>query len=225
MNEGPVQVGAPATLVGILTSPRPTFQSLAARPRVLAPILLVLAFQLVFGVVADQAGIIKNDTLAKLEAKNAPQEQVDTVTRFMESPVRYVLVPLGPIVRMFFLLFFAALYYFMANLMLGAHLRFIHYLCIAAYGGVVGIFDELAQLGIALSRGTLNVHLGVGAFLGDDLSMPLRLLDTMTDPFFLWATAVSALGVAVMARKGIGFGVLVVAPAFLIRVVLSTLQH
>jgi Yip1-like protein len=239
MNEGTVKIdasapgdlleapamSAPATLLGIFTQPRQIFKSLAARPRVLAPILLVLAFQLVFGVVADQSGIFKNDAIAKLEAKNAPQEQIDTVTNFMDSPGRYILVPLGPIVRMFFLLFFAALYYFMANLMLGAHLRYIHYLCIAAYGGVVSIFDELAQLGIALSRGTLNVHLGVGAFLGDDLSVPLRLLDTLTDPLLLWVTAVQALGVAIMARKSFGFGALVVAPALLIRVALSAFQH
>ena len=65
----------------------------------------------------------------------------------------------------------------------------------------------------------------VGAFLGEDLSPLMRILDTATDPLLLWATAIQALGVAVMAKKGFGFGVFAVLPGYLILVSLSALQH
>jgi len=147
------------------------------------------------------------------------------VERFMDSPVRYAFALAGPVVMVFSLLIAAALLYFMANLMLGARLRFIHYLCIAAYGSVVGIVDQLVRLGLALGRGTLNVHLGVGAFLGENLSAPMRVLDTATDPLLLWAVAIQALGVAVMAKKGFGFGLLAVLPGTLILICLSAFQR
>jgi len=218
-------MSAPATLIGIFAKPRQTYQALQSKPRVLAPLLVVLIFQVVFGLVLAQSGILKNDTLARLEAKNAPPEQIEAVTRVMDGPAKYGFVFAGPIVLVFSLLVSAALIYFIANLMLGARLRYIHYLCIAAYGAVVGILDQLVRLMIALSRGTLQVHLGVGAFLGEDLTGLMRILDTATDPLLLWATAIEALGVAVMAKKGFGFGVLAVLPGYLILVSLSALQQ
>ncbi len=222
--EGPA-MSAPATLIGVFTKPRQTFQTLASKPRILTPMLIVLVFNLVFGLVMTSSGIIKNDTMARLEAKNAPQEQIDATAKVMDSPMKYVFVAFGPIAVAFSLLVGAALLYFIANLMLGARLRYVHYLCIAAYGAVVGLLDQLVRLAIGLSRGTLVVHLGIGAFLGDELNGLMRILDTATDPLLLWATAIEALGVAVLAKKSFGFGVLAVLPGFLILVSLSALQQ
>ena len=161
-------MSAPATLVGVFTNPRSTFQSLAAKPRILTPILVVIVFQLLFAVVLAQTGILKNDTIARLEAKNSPPEQIDAVSKVMDGPAKYAFVIAGPVVLVFSLLVSGALIYFMGNLMLGARLRYAHYLSIAAYGAVVGIVDQLVRLGIALGRGTLMVHLGIGAFLGEE---------------------------------------------------------
>src|SRR5437899_1262987 len=74
------------TLIGVFTSPMKTLEALAVKPRLLAPILVVVLFQLVFGLVLAQSGVMKNDALARLEAKNAPQAQIDAVTKIMESP-------------------------------------------------------------------------------------------------------------------------------------------
>jgi len=216
---------AAGSLIGVFTEPRPTFAAMTPKPRLLAPMIVLVVFQLLFGLVLAQSGILKNDSVAKMEAKNAPQEQIDAVTRFMESPVRFVFAATAPVVLVFSLLISAALLYFMANLMLGARLRYVHYLCIAAYGGLVGCVDQMVRLGLALNRGTLQVHLGVGAFLGDDLSMPLRILDTATDPLFLWAVVVQAIGVAAMTKKGFGFGLLAVLPGTLVLVGLAAFQR
>jgi len=215
---------AVGTLIGVFTEPRQTFAALAAKPRILAPILVLVVFQLLFGLILAQSGVMKNDAIAKMEAKNPPQEQIDAVNRMMDSPVKYVFAVTGPIVVVFALLIGAALLYFMANLMLGARLRYLHYLCIAAYGAVVGIVDQVVRMGLAVSRGTLQVHMGVGAFLGEELSPLLRVLDTVTDPLLLWAVAIQALGVAVMAKKGFGFGLLAVLPGTLLMVCLSAFQ-
>jgi hypothetical protein len=143
------EVSTLGTLVGVFTKPKATFQALSARPRVLAPILVLLVSQLVFGLVLAHSGILRNDTVAKLEAKNAPPEQIEAVSKVMEGPTKYAFVIGGPVVLLFSLLVTAGLLYFIANLMLGARLRFIHYLCIAAYGGVVGIVDQMTRMGNA----------------------------------------------------------------------------
>jgi hypothetical protein len=219
------QPSAPGTLIGIFTSPKRTFQALADKPRLLAPILAVVVFQLIFGIVFAQSGIMEHDALDRLQQKNAPEQQIDAVTKLMESPVRFVFVSFGPIVLVFSLLVSAAVLYFMANLMLGAKLRYTHYLSIASYGAVVGIVDQITRMGLALGQGTLLVHMGIGAFLGDELSAFMRILDTATDPLLLWAVAIQALGVAVMAKKNFGFGLIAVLPGFLLLVSLSALQR
>jgi hypothetical protein len=222
---GEPEVSTLGTLIGVFAKPKATFQALSARPRILAAILVLLVSQLVFGLVLAHSGILRNDTVAKLEAKNAPPEQIEAVSRVMEGPTKYAFVIGGPVVLMFSLLVTAGLLYFIANLMLGARLRFIHYLCIAAYGGVVGIVDQMVRMGIALGRGTLLVNLGVGAFMGEELSRLMHVADTATDPLLLWATAIEALGVSVMARKSFGFGVIAVLPGFLLLVSLSAFQQ
>src|SRR5205085_5620973 len=84
------------SLIGVFTEPRPTFAAMTSKPRLLAPMLVLVVFQLLFGLVLAQSGILKNDSVAKMEAKNAPQEQIDAVTRFMESPVRFVFAATAP---------------------------------------------------------------------------------------------------------------------------------
>lgn len=218
------QMSAAGTLIGVFTEPKKTFAALREKPRFLAPVLALLLFQLIFGLVLAQSGVMKNDAVAKMEAKNTPQEQIDTVNKMMDGPVKYVFALAGPIVMVFILLFSAGLLYFMGNLMLGARLRYAHYLSVAAYGAVVGIVDQLVRLGLAVSRGTLHVHLGVGAFMGDELSAVMKILDTATDPLLLWAIAIQALGLGVMAKKGFGFGLLAVLPGTLLMICLSAFQ-
>ena len=218
------QMSAAQTLIGVFTEPKKTFGSLREKPRILAPVLVLLLFQLIFGLVLAQSGVMKNDAVAKMEAKNAPQEQMDAVNRMMDGPIKYVFAVTGPIAVVFILLISGGILFFMGNLMLGARLRYTHYLCVAAYGAVVGIVDQMVRMALAVSRGTLQVHLGVGAFLGDQLSPVMKILDTATDPLLLWAIAIQAVGVGVMAKKGFGFGLLAVLPGTLIMICLSAFQ-
>jgi len=220
-----VEMSAVETLVGVFTNPNATFQSLAARPRILAPMLILVVVQIALGIVLVQSGVIMNDAIARLEAQGKPQEAIEAVQKVFESPARYIFGVVGPVVGLAFsFLVGGGLLYFMANLMLGAKLRFLHYLSVAAYGGLVAIIDQAARTALGVTRGTLLVHLGVGAFLGDPLSLPLRMLDAATDPLLLWAVAIQALGVSVMAKKGFGFGVIAVIPSIILLLLASALQ-
>ena len=220
LSEAPaMSVGA--TLLGVFLKPRPTLQALAARPRVLAPILLVIFVVLGLTFIQAQSGLLKSDMLAKMEAQNAPPERIEMMSKAMDGPPRYFIAFGNAFIGLPIMLFgSAAILYFMANLMLGARLRYLHYLSIVAYSNVVALLDHIAQLAIGLTRGTLLVPMGIGAFMGDELSKPMRAVDVATDPLFLWSATITALGVAIMARKSFGFGVVAVLPLFVIRVVL-----
>lgn len=218
----PPSISPVGALLGVFTKPGATFAGLAQKPRFLLPLLVVLAVQLAAGYAVFQSGAVLNDSIAKLEAKGESEEAIAMTEKALTGQVGMILVVLGGVLAVaFILLVQAGLMFFMGNLVLGARLLFPHYLCVAAYSAVVGIPDSVVRTLLAVGKESMDVRLGIGAFLGEELNPLARALDTMTDPLLIWPTLVAAIGAGVFAGKGLRFGILVVLPGFLIGVLLS----
>jgi len=211
-----------ATLGTIFVNPKATFEAMAERPRfVLALVLVVLAIT-AMTIPIYQSGIVRDETIAKMEAKGTPEAQVEATAKFFDSPVGLAVSLGGNVVGIpFAMLVMAGILFFMGNLMLGAKLRYPHYLSAAVYGSVVGMIDHAVRTALMVAKESMDVRLGLGNFFGDDLPFLGRVLDSMTDPLLLWGTAITALGVAVYAKKGFGFGAIAVLPTFVITLLLS----
>jgi len=209
-------------LVGVFFNPRKTFESLAAKPSFLLPLILLILAQAAFALVVFHSGAVKSDAIAKMEAQGKPPEVVAAMEKFFDSPAAPVIGAVSALVVVaFIVLVNAALVFFVGNLMLGARLTFKHYLCTTIFSGVVALVDLVARAALILTKGTMDVRLGLGNLLGDDPGYLGRLLDTVTNPLILWATAVSAIGVSVFAKKSFGFGVMAVLPGFLLMALMS----
>jgi len=212
-------------LFGIFVDPRGVFASMRARPRFLLAFLVVLVFQTVFAVLIFQTGIVRDTSIAQLEAKGKDPQQIEAMERFFDSPAAPIITTVsGDIAFGFGLLASAALLFFMGNFMLGGRVTFRHYVSVVAFSWVVSLVDHSVRLALILSRGSLDVRLGLGNLFGDEIGFLGRALDLATDPLFLWATAVSAIGVSVFARKGFGFGAITVLPGFLLGVILQAIR-
>lgn len=213
------------SLGSIFFKPREAFAAMAERPRFLFAMLLVVVAMSAMTIPIFQSGIVRDETLAKLEAKGTPQPQIDATEQFFDSPMGMVMGVGGNIVGVpFALLFSAALLFFMGNLMLGAKLRFPHYLSAACYGAVVGLIDHAVRMLLVITKESMDVRLGLGNLLGDDLPYLGRVLDSLSDPLLLWAMAITALGIAVYAKKGFGFGVLASIPSVIVTLLLSAMR-
>lgn len=214
-----------ATLGTIFVNPKATFEAMAERPRFILAIILVVAVITALTVPIFQAGIVRDDTIAKMEAKGTPDAQVEATAKFFDSPMGLAISLGGNVVAIPFVwLVTGGILFFMGNLMLGAKLRFPHYLSAAAYSWVVGMIDHGVRTALMVAKGSMDVRLGLGNFFGDELPFLGRVLDSMTDPLLLWGTAVMALGVAVYAKKGFGFGVIAVIPTFIVTLLLSSMR-
>jgi hypothetical protein len=223
--EGP-SASALQGLIGVFANPRRAFERMVAKPGFMVPLVLVVLAQAGFAVAIFQSGIVKSDTLAKLEAQEKAPDVIEATEKFFDSPAAPVVGAVsGAVVTAFVLLFNSALFFFVGNLMMGARLRFAHYLCAASYSAVVGLVDLAVRAGLAIGKGTLDVRLGLGNLFGEDPGFLGRVLDTMTNPLMLWPTAVAAVGVSVFAGKKFNFGAVVVLPAFLASCLLSGTQR
>lgn len=210
---------------GIFVRPRETFEAMRPHPRYWLPLAIVVAAQIAFSMLVLQSGAVANDAVAKAEAKGAPPEQIEHMRTFFESPAAPVIVGVGGLVTMaFIILLGAGVAFFMGNLMMGGGITYRHYLSAQAHGAAIGLLDQAIRTGIAYSKGTLDIRLGLGNLLGDDIGPFGRMLDAATDPFILWSTAIVALGIAVYARKKYSFGLVAVLPMFVIGLILSAMR-
>lgn len=214
-----------ATLGTIFVTPRPTFEAMAERPRFLLALILVVVAITAMTIPIFQSGIVRDETIAKMEAKGAPETQIEATAKFFDSPAGLAISLGGNVVAIpFALLVTAGILFFMGNLMLGAKLRYPHYLSAASYGSVVALIDHAVRTGLIVAKESMDVRLGLGNFFGDDLPFLGRVIDSMTDPLLLWGTAITALGVAVYAKKGFGFGAIAVLPTFVVTLLLSSMR-
>jgi len=85
-------------LFGIFVDPRGVFASMRARPRFLLAFLIVLVFQTAFAILIFQTGIVRDTSVAQLEAKGKDPQQIEAMERFFAGervahPVEGLLVP------------------------------------------------------------------------------------------------------------------------------------
>jgi hypothetical protein len=218
----PPDSGPLGRLIGVFVRPRATFESMRERPRFLLPLIVLLVVQTTVAFVLFHSGIVAEETVAKMEAQGKDPRAIEQVQSFFEGTGGLIVtVVTAPFATAVGLVSGAAILFFMANLMMGARLRFAHYLSAVAFAGVVQLVDQLVRVGLILAQRSFDVRLGLGNLFGDATGFGVRAVDTLTDPLFLWGNAICALAVAVYARKGFGFGVLAVLPGVLLAVVVA----
>ena len=214
--------GALARLAGVFIHPRRTFESMRDRPRFRSALIVVLIVQTALALVMYQSGVIAEQTVAKMEEEGRDPQQIEAVEGFFSGPLGFATtVATAPFATAIGLIAGAAILFFMGNLMLGARLRYAHYLSAMAYAGVVQIIDQIVRVSLILVNRTFDVRLGLGALFGDATGMPIRALDTVTDPLFLWGNLVCAIGVSTYARRHLGFGIIAVLPGLLLAALLA----
>lgn len=218
----PPEMSPIGRLLGVFIQPRATFESMRERPRILLPMIVLIVVQTALAFVMFQSGIVAEETTAKMEAQGRSPQEIEAVQRFFEgTPALIFTMATSPVFATILLVTLAGLAFFIGNLMLGGRLRYAHYLSAMAFGGLVLLVEQIVRVGLILASRTYDVRLGLGMLLGDATGFGVRVLDTMTDPLFLWGHAISALGIAVYARRGFGFGVASVLLGVLASVLLS----
>ena len=214
-----------ATLGTIFVNPKATFDAMRDRPRFIVALVVVILAMTALTIPVFQSGIVRDETIAKMEAKGTPEAQVEATAQFFDSPAGLAITVGSNVIAIpFVMLVMAGILFFMGNLMLGAKLKYPHYLSAATYGSIVGLIDHAIRTVLMVTKGSMDVRLGLGNFFGDELPYLGRVLDSMTDPLLLWGTAIMALGVAVYAKKGFGFGVIAALPTFVITLLLSAMR-
>jgi hypothetical protein len=197
----------PARLTGVIFAPRATYADVAARPRILGMLLLVL-------------GIIVCATFAFLSTEVGQQASLDNQVRQMEAFGRTVsdaqyarMERMAPYARYFaagiqliampvLALIVSGLAYAVFNAALGGDAAFTQVYAIVVHSGAILIVQALFGLPLAYARQSLSGATNLVVFFPflDEASFAARLLSAI-DLVLIWWMVSLAIGLGVLYRR------------------------
>ena len=204
---GPPPLGLPARFVGIITSPKETFQSVAAHPRWLGMLLLVTVIIAVCTALPMTTDAGKEATLrASVEGmeqfgvtvSDQMYEQMRGRLWFAPYQTAIGVLFISPIVT----LVFAGILYLVFNVLMGGGATFKQLFAVFVHASVISALQQLFTGPLNYFRGAVTsaTNLAVLLPMVDPKSFIGRVL-AMTDLFLIWYLLVLAIGLAVLYRR------------------------
>jgi hypothetical protein len=209
----PAPVQAPGLLsraVGVIFSPRATFERLLPAPRLLGTILLV---GIIIGLSQAVPQLTETGRQAAVDAaaqqierftgRPVTEEQYAAMQRSapMRTYATLIFTPLGVAVSV---LFFAGIYFIAFNVVLGGTATFKQVATVVAHGSVIAALGAVIGAPVQYMQGTANPMgpFTLGALLPmlDETSFVARFLGFL-GVFSIWSTIVSAIGFGVLYRR------------------------
>ena len=185
----------PKRVIGIFTAPRAVFEYLRESPRVLGALVIVCVVALCATI--PITNVIIQDQITKMQSKpNMTPEAIARATGVMKATVPITGV-LGNIV---IILVLAAIYLFIANIILGGSTNYKRMMAGIAHVSLIGILSSIVRVPLILAKGTSDVTLGPAVFLPTEQHKTfLYHLLAQCDVFAIWMLGLSALAISVLA--------------------------
>ncbi|MBI5835843.1 MAG: hypothetical protein HZB25_01235 [Candidatus Eisenbacteria bacterium] len=193
-----------ARMLSVLWSPGKAMASVAARPALLVPFLVVVLFQgLVTAAIYKPVVIpFQLSQMAERSAEMSPEQRAQ-MDKYMASPVAITMGVVGSAVSAAVVpLVWAALMYFVFTLLLSGRADFKAVLSVCLHASVVQIPHTLVWMPLAIAKQDPRVFFGPSALMDmpDPPTFLYRLLEKV-DMFSLWSWALLAVGLALVYRK------------------------
>lgn len=214
--ETPERANSFGRVFGVLFSPKETFQSIARKPTWLVPILVLCVAELllvgIYGHRAGWRGMIEKQMSSQSRFQELPaaqrERQIEMATKVTSYAV-YIEVVIGPFAAV---ALFAAIFWLIFNMMIGAKFGFKTSMGVVAYSLVPAVISTLLGVLILFLKdpSTLDLqHLvasNAGAYLPDSAPKWLAAGLRMVDLFLFWEIILMAFGYSAAAPKKISFG-------------------
>ena len=201
----PAPKGLVARFVGIITSPRTTYEAVVAHPKWFGMLAVVaVGMGLLFG------GFLftKTGQDAWLDAalngpfsRNVNEQQIQGMQRIAPFIGYFALIQflvVLPIVSAVI----AGVLYAVFNAAMGGTATFKQIFAVVVHGGPIGILSALFTVPLNYSRGTMSSGTNLGVFLPmlSDQSFAAHFLGVI-DIFIVWQLVVVSIGLAVLYRR------------------------
>ncbi|MDM7924883.1 MAG: Yip1 family protein [bacterium] len=222
--EAKKEMGFFEKLAGIFISPRETFEALDRKPTWLIPFLIVVAVVLVMTMLTRD--ISMQDMLARFEASDMPQEQIDRIVEQSQGPGRYFQMIGVPVFMIAVWCLFAGILLFTGNTLLGGKSTFKKMLSMVSWSSLIGVVSAAVHTALIVTKGTTQgVTTSLALLLADPEpgakpSFLFRLLSKF-DVFTIWEMVLWAIGTSVLYRFSMKKSAGMVAALWVLWVIIS----
>jgi hypothetical protein len=188
-------------LIGVITSPQATYQSIVARPKVLGMLLLTLGVTIVLvgGFLSTKVG--QDAWLDTVLPPGSPPEQVATMERIAPFAAYFAVGWIAVFIPLLYLIV-SAILFVVFNAALGGTATFKQVLAVVTHAGAPGVLGQFFTMPLNYMRGAMTsaTNLAVAMPFVPEDSFLGRLLGTI-DLFLIWQLIVLAIGLGVLYRK------------------------
>jgi hypothetical protein len=207
---GPRSLSLPARIAGVIFSPRATYAAVAARPRIVGALAVVLAvivtatFLFLSTDIGQQASL--DDNVRRMEsfgrtvsdAQYAQMERMAPYSRYFAAGFQLVLMPIMALIV-------AGLAFAVFNAALGANATFKQVYAVVVHSGAILVLQALFGLPLAYARESLAGTTNLGVFVPflDENSFGAWMLGAI-DLFVIWWMVSLAIGLGVLYRRRTG---------------------
>jgi len=197
------EIGALGRIIGIFTSPGETFKSIDQKSMWLVPFLITVI--LTIGLSFYTGDIVMKDQIARLEARDLPEQQMEAARSQMEGSMKYIGVIVAPIGTLIAWSVLAGVLLFGCNTILGGEGKFKKVFSVVAWSYLVMMLGAVIKSFLVVSKGTSQgVTTSLALFLpmpgiGEKASLLYRFLSRL-DIFTIWQIALWTIGLAVVYR-------------------------
>jgi hypothetical protein len=204
--------GLLARVLGVLLAPRATYADVAARPRWLGVLAVVLLTMGTAGVifysteVGKEALLDYQVTMMESFGVKVPDEAYQRMEESLSRPITPYLNAAGVVIFVpIITLVIAGIAMGVFTAILGGDATFKQVFSVVAHAGVVSAFQQLFVLPLDYARGSLSSPTNLGVFLPflDEKTFPARLLGSI-DLFLIWWLVNLSIGLGVLYRRRTG---------------------
>ena len=203
-------MGLLARAIGVITSPRATFESIVAHPR---PIGILFIVAIVVGLAAGLPQMTESGRQAALDAQIRQTEQwtgqpvsaqqIEQMERI--GQYNWIFAVVGTLVMLPVIsLLMTAVYWALFNAILGGTASFKQVLAVVTHSQVISALGALIGVPIQVMQGTMSMggpfNLGALAPMLEEGSALASFLGAIS-VFSLWGVFVTAIGLAVLYRR------------------------
>jgi hypothetical protein len=213
-NQPQAQKGFVARVLGVFFSPAETFEDIARKPTIWAPLLLLVVVQgfFLYAVAPAQGQDAAAFTERSSFLQRLPEEQRAAIIEQQRNPSptrRLISAATGPLVVVLFMVI-AALIFWGAGNLLGGQPTFKKTLSMVLFASMITlVLGQLVKLPLILTKNTVAGVTFSPAMLMPDLevtSTQFRLW-SLFDLFALWGTVVTGIGLAKVSAISTAKGV------------------
>jgi len=211
-------------MVGVFFTPKETFEAIDRKPDWLVPLIVIIIISLIFTMIT--LPITMPEQMEKqreqLEEKGMSDDQIDQAMATGEKMGK-IFAPIGVIIGVpIVLLFFALIFWFVGNVILGGQTAYKKMFSVYTYSSLIGTLGFILTYLIILLRKSADVHFSLALLLPQEQSeTALYQFLKGFNLFSIWQYAVLAIGFAVIYKFSIKKSGWTMAVLFLITVCIS----